>query len=465
MAHRPGQHHLIERRAPGRRRHPGSQGTPGSHPDPVDGGGPAVTTGAARPGQLRTRHRRRRRTRPRHRPGLPDGPRAGHLPGSSRHRRRTTPSGGTPGPGRAGRRAVQRAGAGSLRDVRCGRLPRRRRGDLPSPGRHPTGHRVGRGPQQNPDPTGSGGPARRSPAPADRRPPDQRRNATGRCGPPSGGPTTCSPDPSRSSFGGCRSSPGRSTSPPPAALPPIPRPPPTMWTSAMVDDLLGELVERSMLLVDSGRFGRRFRLLETIREFAAEQLAADDDAALIAGRHAQWCLHQVTDIHRLLVGPAEAEGVARLAELWPNLRAGFDWACTTGDRELADALVRPDCRGGQPAPADRDQRLGRADPRPHAADGQRTTSPSGWCASPTGASRAETTTGTRGSSTATATPTIRWSATPAPTSTMTATGSRSAPPTRWPGSAATAQDYAAELAETGGVAAGLMNTGRLRRTR
>ena len=110
---------------------------------------------------------------------------------------------------------------------------------------------------------------------------------------------------------------------------------------AMVDDLLGELVERSMLLVDPGRSGRRFRLLETIREFAAEQLATDDDAALIAGRHAQWCLDQVTDIHRLLVGPAEAEGVARLAELWPNLRAGFDWACTTGDRELADALVRP----------------------------------------------------------------------------------------------------------------------------
>jgi predicted ATPase/DNA-binding SARP family transcriptional activator len=110
---------------------------------------------------------------------------------------------------------------------------------------------------------------------------------------------------------------------------------------AMVDDLLGDLVERSMLLVDPGRAGRRFRLLETIREFAAEQLAIDDDAALIATRHTQWCLQQVTDIHRLLVGPAEAEGVARLAELWPNLRAGFDWACTTADRELADALVRP----------------------------------------------------------------------------------------------------------------------------
>jgi hypothetical protein len=110
---------------------------------------------------------------------------------------------------------------------------------------------------------------------------------------------------------------------------------------AAVDDLLGELVERSMLLVDSGRFGRRFRLLETVRGFAAKRLIADDDAALIAGRHAQSCLHQVRSIHRLLIGPAEAEGVARLAELWSNLRAGVDWACGTGDRELADALVRP----------------------------------------------------------------------------------------------------------------------------
>lgn len=110
---------------------------------------------------------------------------------------------------------------------------------------------------------------------------------------------------------------------------------------AAFDDLLGELVDRSMILVESGRFGRLYRLLETIREFTAEQLSADDDAVLIAGRHTQWCLHQVTEIHRLLVGPAEAEGVARLAELWPNLRAGFDWACTTCDRDLADALVRP----------------------------------------------------------------------------------------------------------------------------
>lgn len=108
-----------------------------------------------------------------------------------------------------------------------------------------------------------------------------------------------------------------------------------------IDNLLGDLVERSMLTVESGPFGRRFRLLQTMREFAGERLAEDDKVETIARRHATWCRNQVTRIHHLLVGPAEVDGVARLAELWPNLRAGFDWACATGDRELTGALVRP----------------------------------------------------------------------------------------------------------------------------
>ncbi|WP_218038363.1 BTAD domain-containing putative transcriptional regulator [Acrocarpospora pleiomorpha] len=110
---------------------------------------------------------------------------------------------------------------------------------------------------------------------------------------------------------------------------------------ADIDDLLGDLVDKSMLVAESGPFGRRFRLLESIRELAAEHLAEEGQTGLIAERHARWCRDSVADIHRLLVGPAEIEGVARLGQLWPNLRAAFDRACAAGDREAADALVRP----------------------------------------------------------------------------------------------------------------------------
>lgn len=101
------------------------------------------------------------------------------------------------------------------------------------------------------------------------------------------------------------------------------------------DGLISALVERSVITVDNGPFGRRFRLLEPMRQFAAEHLR---DGDVIAERHARWCVSEVTHIHRLLTGPNEIEGVARLAELWPNLRAAVTW---TRDVGLADALVRP----------------------------------------------------------------------------------------------------------------------------
>ena len=108
-----------------------------------------------------------------------------------------------------------------------------------------------------------------------------------------------------------------------------------------VDDLLGDLVDRSMLIVESGPFGRRFRLLETIRQFGAEHLSETGMTDVIAARHAKWCLDEVTHIRELLAGPAEIQGVARLDELWPNLRAAVDWACATDDRRLAQSLVGP----------------------------------------------------------------------------------------------------------------------------
>jgi predicted ATPase/DNA-binding SARP family transcriptional activator len=110
---------------------------------------------------------------------------------------------------------------------------------------------------------------------------------------------------------------------------------------AEVDELLGDLVRRSVVVVESGPFGQRFRLLETMRQFAAELLAETGGTTTVAARHARWCLDEVTRIHRLLTGPAEAEGVARLDELWPNLRSAFDRACAGRDRGLAYALIRP----------------------------------------------------------------------------------------------------------------------------
>ena len=108
-----------------------------------------------------------------------------------------------------------------------------------------------------------------------------------------------------------------------------------------VDHLLGDLVERSMVVAEPGMHGRRFRLLETLRLAAAEHLAADADPDAVRRRHASWCRAQVAAVGDLLTGHDEIDGVARLAELWPNLRAAVGWACAVGDRSLAGALVGP----------------------------------------------------------------------------------------------------------------------------
>jgi len=112
-------------------------------------------------------------------------------------------------------------------------------------------------------------------------------------------------------------------------------------TALDVDDILPVLVERSMLVAEPGPFGQRFRLLEPMRQFAAEHLNADGDTETVMVAHTRYCLDRVTHIHGLLAGPAEIEGVARLDELWPNLRATVDRACAAGDHRLAHALVGP----------------------------------------------------------------------------------------------------------------------------
>ncbi|MGI5507223.1 AfsR/SARP family transcriptional regulator [Lentzea sp. CA-135723] len=108
---------------------------------------------------------------------------------------------------------------------------------------------------------------------------------------------------------------------------------------AVADDhLIGDLVERSVLTVHDGLFGRRFRMLEPLRQFASSLLR---DRAAAMDEHAGWCLRQVAHVGALLRGPAEAEGVGRLAELWPNLRVAVEWAFESGNPERADALIRP----------------------------------------------------------------------------------------------------------------------------
>lgn len=108
-----------------------------------------------------------------------------------------------------------------------------------------------------------------------------------------------------------------------------------------LDDVLHDLVGRSMVAVDTSGTGRRFRLLETIRQFSAELLADTGDTDLVAARHARYVAEEAAAVGVALSGRDEVTAAARLVELWPNIRAGVEWALAVEDRDLVASIIEP----------------------------------------------------------------------------------------------------------------------------
>ena len=103
-------------------------------------------------------------------------------------------------------------------------------------------------------------------------------------------------------------------------------------------DLLGHLVDRSLVVADGDEVPR-YRLLETVRAFALEKLAAAGETPSLLKGHAEAMLAFLSPIEeqRWKAGPAEQIRVG--AEL-DNLRAALAWAeSAAGDRSFACALI------------------------------------------------------------------------------------------------------------------------------
>ena len=89
-------------------------------------------------------------------------------------------------------------------------------------------------------------------------------------------------------------------------------------------DYLGQLRVRSLVTVEDAGDEMRFRLLETLREFGAAQMAEDERRGL-ADRHAAHFLRLTEQAEPLLTGPDQVWWLDRLGEEQDNLRAALDW--------------------------------------------------------------------------------------------------------------------------------------------
>jgi non-specific serine/threonine protein kinase len=102
---------------------------------------------------------------------------------------------------------------------------------------------------------------------------------------------------------------------------------------------LASLIDKSLLLQEETAEGEgRFRMLETIRDYASERLEASGEAATTKRRHVAYFLALAEEAAPHLHGPQQAEWLVRLEREHDNLRLALIWALESGDAPTAVRL-------------------------------------------------------------------------------------------------------------------------------
>ena len=118
-------------------------------------------------------------------------------------------------------------------------------------------------------------------------------------------------------------------------------------TTATVDafdiaDILGSLVNKSLVTAEHASTTLRYRLLETIRQYAADQLlqvSAEAETQRVRRRHAEHYLALAEEsAPSLWGGPRQVEWMQRLSIEWDNVQAAF--AFFDADEGGADKVMR-----------------------------------------------------------------------------------------------------------------------------
>lgn len=105
-----------------------------------------------------------------------------------------------------------------------------------------------------------------------------------------------------------------------------------------VATVLARLVDKSLVLAEQQGAAVRYRMLETILQYAHEQLAKSDIETAARRQHCIYFLHLAEEAAQHFRGPAQAEWLDRLATEHGNLRAALTWALTNQPAESGARL-------------------------------------------------------------------------------------------------------------------------------
>jgi predicted ATPase/transcriptional regulator with XRE-family HTH domain len=103
---------------------------------------------------------------------------------------------------------------------------------------------------------------------------------------------------------------------------------------------IGALVDQSLVILKGAvRDEPRYGMLDTIREYAVEQLAASGDETHVMKRHAAHYVRLAEQVEPLLLGTAQEIVYDRLESEQPNIRQALEWLLENGESELALRLA------------------------------------------------------------------------------------------------------------------------------
>jgi non-specific serine/threonine protein kinase len=91
-------------------------------------------------------------------------------------------------------------------------------------------------------------------------------------------------------------------------------------------ELHQHLSEKSLIHVERAGATTHYRMLETIKVYASEQLRASAEATILQQRHAHYFLSLAERAEPELMGAQQATWLQQLADAHDNLRAALDWA-------------------------------------------------------------------------------------------------------------------------------------------
>ena len=109
-------------------------------------------------------------------------------------------------------------------------------------------------------------------------------------------------------------------------------------------DLLTSLIDKSLVAVDESEAGFRYRLLETVRQYARERLVESGGTETIRAHHRDYFLALAEEADKRLLGAEQADWLRHLEKEHDNLRAALEWsdteAQTQEDLRLCAAMHR-----------------------------------------------------------------------------------------------------------------------------